>query len=46
MGPCVLQVIPTLDQGGAERTTIEVAQALVAAGGRALVASTLFPLDS
>jgi glycosyltransferase involved in cell wall biosynthesis len=39
MGPCVLQVIPTLDQGGAERTTIEVALALVAAGGRALVAS-------
>lgn len=39
MGPCVLQVIPTLDQGGAERTTIEVAEAVAGAGGRALVAS-------
>lgn len=35
----VLQVIPQLDAGGAERTTIEVAEAIVAAGGRALVAS-------
>lgn len=39
MSLCVLQVIPTLNQGGAERTTIEVAAALSAAGGRALVAS-------
>ncbi len=36
---CVLQVIPQLDAGGAERTTVEVAEALVAAGVRALVAS-------
>ncbi|WP_300543795.1 glycosyltransferase family 4 protein [Maricaulis sp.] len=35
----VLQVIPQLDAGGAERTTLEVAEAVVAAGGRALVAS-------
>ena len=35
----VLQVIPQLEAGGAERTTLEVAQAVVAAGGRALVAS-------
>ena len=35
----VLQVIPQLDAGGAERTTIEVAEAIVKAGGRALVAS-------
>ncbi len=35
----VLQVIPELDAGGAERTTIEIAEAIVAAGGRALVAS-------
>lgn len=34
----ILQVIPELDAGGAERTTIEVAEAIVAAGGRALVA--------
>jgi glycosyltransferase involved in cell wall biosynthesis len=35
----VLQVTPTLDAGGVERTTIEVAEALTRAGGRALVAS-------
>ena len=35
----VLQVIPELDAGGAERTTIEIAEAVVAAGGTCLVAS-------
>ncbi|GGE44648.1 glycosyl transferase [Marinicauda pacifica] len=35
----ILQVIPELDAGGAERTTIEIAEAVTAAGGRALVAS-------
>ncbi|MDX2236685.1 MAG: glycosyltransferase family 4 protein [Hyphomonadaceae bacterium] len=35
----VLQVTPRLDAGGVERTTIEVAQAVQRAGGRALVAS-------
>lgn len=35
----VLQVIPELDAGGAERTTLDVAEAVVAAGGRALVVS-------
>ena len=35
----ILQVIPQLDAGGAERTTLEVAQAIIAAGGRAIVAS-------
>jgi glycosyltransferase involved in cell wall biosynthesis len=35
----VLQVIPELETGGAERTTIEVAEALVRAGHTALVAS-------
>ncbi|GAB4518578.1 MAG: glycosyltransferase family 4 protein [Amphiplicatus sp.] len=34
----VLQVIPALDAGGAERTTLEIARAVVEAGGRALVA--------
>jgi glycosyltransferase involved in cell wall biosynthesis len=38
-GRTVLQIIPRLDAGGAERTTIDVAAALVAAGARALVAS-------
>jgi glycosyltransferase involved in cell wall biosynthesis len=33
----VLQIVPELGTGGAERTTIEVAQAIVKAGGRALV---------
>jgi glycosyltransferase involved in cell wall biosynthesis len=35
----VLQVIPALNDGGAERTTLEVAEALVRAGGTATVAS-------
>ncbi|MEO1136853.1 MAG: glycosyltransferase family 4 protein, partial [Pseudomonadota bacterium] len=35
----VLQVIPRLEGGGAERTTLEIAQAVVRAGGRALVMS-------
>lgn len=37
--PAVLQVIPMLDAGGSERTTIEIAQALTHDGFRALVAS-------
>lgn len=36
----VLQVIPDLGAGGAERSAVEVAVALVQAGGRAMVAST------
>ena len=35
----VLQVLPRLDLGGVERGTLEIARAIVAAGGRALVAS-------
>jgi len=35
----LLQVIPDLDTGGAEQTTLDVAGAVVAAGGRAIVAS-------
>ena len=38
-GLTVLQVIPELGAGGAERTTLEIAEAVVKAGGRALVAS-------
>lgn len=37
--PVVLQVLPRLGTGGAERGTIDVAGALVAAGGTAIVAS-------
>uniref|UniRef100_UPI003D0EEE64 glycosyltransferase family 4 protein n=1 Tax=Roseibium sp. TaxID=1936156 RepID=UPI003D0EEE64 len=35
----ILQVIPDLNSGGAERTTLDVAQAVVKAGGTALVVS-------
>ena len=38
-GKTVLQIIPELNAGGAERTTIDIAGALVNAGARALVAS-------
>ncbi len=35
----LLQVVPELETGGAEQTTVDIAAAVVAAGGRALVAS-------
>lgn len=35
----LLQVVPELDTGGAEQTTIDVANAVVRAGGKALVAT-------
>ncbi|HBJ94137.1 MAG TPA: glycosyl transferase, partial [Hyphomonadaceae bacterium] len=38
-GLTVLQVIPELDAGGAERTTLEITQALVKAGCRSIVVS-------
>lgn len=38
-GRTVLQIIPNLDSGGAERTTLEIVEALVRAGARALVAA-------
>jgi glycosyltransferase involved in cell wall biosynthesis len=37
--PSILQVVPALDAGGVERTTIEIAQALSTAGFKPLVAS-------
>ena len=39
VGRTVLQIIPALDSGGAERTTLEMVEALVRAGARALVAA-------
>jgi glycosyltransferase involved in cell wall biosynthesis len=42
--PCVLQVLPALVTGGVERGTIEVAQALVEAGWKAVVASEGGPM--
>ena len=38
-GKTILQVIPDLAAGGAERTTVEMAEAITGAGGKALVAS-------
>lgn len=38
--PTILQIIPALDTGGAELSTVEIADAIVQAGGRALVATT------
>ena len=35
----LLQVVPELETGGAEQTTIDIAQAVVRAGGKALVAT-------
>ncbi len=37
---CLLQIIPSLDAGGAERACLDMAGAVYAQGGRALVAST------
>ncbi len=43
--PTVLQVLPALGAGGGvERGTVEIAQAIVEAGGRSLVASSGGPL--
>jgi glycosyltransferase involved in cell wall biosynthesis len=39
-GRTILQIIPSLDAGGAERTTIDIAAGLVEAGARAIVASS------
>lgn len=36
-GPTILQIIPRLDAGGAEVAVIDMAEAVTAAGGRALV---------
>ena len=38
-GAAVLQVVPALDAGGVEQTTLDMARAIARAGGKALVAS-------
>ncbi len=38
-GRAILQIVPALQSGGAERTTIDIAEALHMAGARSLVAS-------
>jgi len=45
-GRTILQVVPQLETGGAEVTTFEMAEAIVKAGGRALVASEGGALES
>ena len=35
----ILQVVPRLDTGGSEQATVEIAEALIRAGARALVAT-------
>lgn len=37
--PTILQILPALEQGGVERGTLEIAEALVQAGAKALVVS-------
>ncbi len=39
-GRTILQIVPDLEAGGVERTTVDIAAALAAAGARALVATT------
>ncbi|WP_162937566.1 glycosyltransferase family 4 protein [Indioceanicola profundi] len=43
-GPTILQVIPTLVTGGAERGCVDIAAAIQRAGGRALVVSAGGPM--
>jgi len=42
--PTILQVLPELQSGGVERGTLEIARAIVKAGGKALVASQGGPM--
>ncbi|MDE3015822.1 MAG: glycosyltransferase, partial [Pseudomonadota bacterium] len=44
--PVILQVLPSLHSGGVERGTIEVARAIVMAGGKAVVVSSGGPMAS
>lgn len=43
-GPTVMQVLPALEQGGVERTAVEMAAAVVNAGGSAIVVSAGGPM--
>jgi len=42
--PTVLQVLPALEQGGVERTAVDISGAVVQAGGRAIVVSAGGPM--
>ncbi|MEK9552415.1 MAG: glycosyltransferase, partial [Alphaproteobacteria bacterium] len=43
-GPVIVQVLPALVRGGVERGTIEMARAIIDAGGKAVVISSGGPL--
>ena len=43
-GPVIVQVLPALVRGGVERGTIEMARAIIEAGGKAVVISAGGPL--
>ncbi|NIA67940.1 glycosyltransferase family 4 protein [Pelagibius litoralis] len=45
-GPVVLQVLPALVTGGAERGTVDIAGAIIADGGTAIVASEGGPMEN
>lgn len=45
-GKVIVQILPALNNGGVERGTIEMAEAIVRAGGRAVVISTGGLLES
>ena len=44
-GPVIVQVLPALVRGGVERGTIEMARAIIDAGGKAVVISSGGPLE-
>ena len=45
-GPVIMQVLPSLVTGGAERGTVEIAAAIVASGGTAIVVSEGGPMEN
>ena len=42
----ILQVVPSLTQGGVEKGSLEIAEAIIAAGGKAFIASSGGPMVS
>ena len=45
-GKTILQILPNLQQGGVERGTVDMAQAIIKAGGTALVISGGGPMEA
>ncbi len=44
-GPVIVQVLPELVRGGVERGTVEMAEAIIAAGGKSVVISNGGPME-